>query len=118
MGGLKLTMNALRVNDAPLLWSSVTEVALAGLVKEGVSGMGSMAGHLLPGEVLTVDTITAQVAPLNAGFATLHSCHVGDLGQGSSLGSCSTAHPGGHSAASGRQGCWLSHSAAKEGGIM
>lgn len=93
----------------------MAEVALAGLVKEGVSGVGCVAGDLLPGEVLAVDTVAAQMAPLDAGFATLDPGHLGDLGQSSGLGSCSTAHPGGHSAAGGRGSRWFGHSAAKEG---
>lgn len=94
----------------------MAEVALAGLVKEGVSSVGCMAGDLLPGEVLAVDTVAAQMAPLDAGFATLDPGHLGDLGQCSGLGSCSAAHPGGHTAAGGRGGSWFSHSAAKAGG--
>lgn len=89
----------------------MAEVTLAGLVKEAVSGVGRVAGDLLPGEVLALDAIAAQMAPLDAGFATLDPGHLGDLGQSSSLGSCSTGHPGGHSAAGGRGRSWLSHSA-------
>ena len=108
------TTNALRVNDAPwLLGSLVAEVALAGLVKEGVSGVGCVAGDLLPGEVLALDAVAAQMAPLDARFATLDPGHLGDLGQSSSLGSCSTAHPGGHGAASGGGSSWFSYSAAR-----
>lgn len=93
----------------------MADVTLAGLVKEGVSGVGRVAGDLLPGEVLAVDTVAAQMAPLDAGFATLDPGHLGDLGQSSGLGSCSTAHPGGHSAAGGGGSSWFSHSAAKKG---
>lgn len=89
----------------------MAEVTLAGLVKEGVSGVGCMAGDLLPGEVLALDAVAAQMASLDTGFATLDPGHLGDLGQSSSLGSCSTAHPGGHGAASGWGSSWFSHSA-------
>lgn len=91
----------------------MAEVALAGLVKEGVSGVSCVAGDLLPGEVLALDAIAAQMAPLDAGFATLDPGHLGDLGQSSGLGSCSTAHPGGHTAAGGGGSSWLGHSAAR-----
>lgn len=104
--------NALRVNDTPgLLGDLVAEVTLAGLVKEGVSGVGGAARDLLPGAVLALDAVAAQMAPLDAGFATLNPGHLGDLGQSSSLGSCSTGHPGGHSAAGGGGSSWFSHSA-------
>lgn len=108
------TTNALRVNDAPwFLESLVADVTLAGLVKEGVSGVGCVAGDLLPGEVLALDAVAAQMAPLNAGFATLDPGHLSDLGQSSSLGSCSTGHPGGHSAVDDRGSSWFSHSAVR-----
>lgn len=89
----------------------MAEVTLAGLVEEGVSGVSCVAGNLLPGAVLALDAVAAQMAPLDAGFATLDSGHLGDLGQSSSLGSCSTGHPGGHSAAGGGGSGRLSHSA-------
>lgn len=89
----------------------MAEVTLAGLVKEGVSGVGCVAGDLLPGAVLALDAVAAQMAPLDAGFATLDSGYLGDLGQSTSLGSCSTAHPGGHSAVGGGGSSWFSHSA-------
>lgn len=95
-----------------LLGSLVAEVTLAGLVKEGVSGVGCVARDLLPGAVLALDAVAAQMAPLNAGFATLDPGHLGDLGQGSCLGSCAAAHPGGHGAASSGGSSWFSHSAA------
>lgn len=42
-----VTTNALRVNNAPCaLGSLVAEVTLAGLVKEGVSGVGCVARDL------------------------------------------------------------------------
>lgn len=91
----------------------MADVTLAGLVKEGVSGVSCVAGDLLPGEVLALDAVAAQMAPLDAGFATLDPGHLGDLGQSASLGSCSTAHPGGHSAAGGGGSSWFSHSAAR-----
>lgn len=90
----------------------MTEVALAGLVKEGVAGM---AGDLLPGEVLAVDAIAAQMTPLDAGFATLDPGQLGDLGQSSGLSSSATGHPGGHGAAGGRGCRWFRHPAVKEG---
>lgn len=97
-----MSTNALRVNNAPcLLGSLVAEVTLAGLVKEGVSGVGCVARDLLPGAVLALDAVTAQMTPFHAGFATLDPGHLGDLGQSAGLGSCSTAHPGGHSGVSG-----------------
>lgn len=103
-----------RVNNAPwLLGSLVADVTLAGLVKEGVSGVSCVTGDLLPGEVLALDAVAAQMAPLDAGFATLDPGHLGDLGQSSSLGSCSTGHPGGHSAAGDGGGSWFGHSAAR-----
>lgn len=90
----------------------MAEVTLAGLVEEGVSGKGCMARNLLPGAVLALDAVAAQMAPLDAGFVTLDPGHLGDLGQSSSLGSCSTGHPGGHGAAGGRSSSWFNHSAA------
>lgn len=88
----------------------MADVALAGLVKEGVSGV---AGDLLPGAVLALDAVAAQMAPLNASFATLDPGHLGDLGQSARLGCCSTGHPGGHSAVDGggSGSTWFSHSA-------
>lgn len=91
----------------------MAEVTLAGLVKEGVSGVGCVARDLLPGAVLALDAVAAKMAPFDAGFATLDPGHLGDLGQSSSLGSCSAAHPGGHSAAGGRDSSWFCHSAAR-----
>lgn len=89
----------------------MAEVTLAGLVKKGVSGVGCSARNLLPGAVLTLDAVTAQMAPLQASFATLNPGYLGDLGQRSSLGSCSTAHPSGQSAVSSRSSSWLTYSA-------
>lgn len=91
----------------------MADVTLAGLVKEGVSGVGCVARDLLPGAVLALDAVTAQMASLDAGFVTLDPGHLGDLGQSSSLGSCSTAHPGGHSAAAGGGSSWFCHSTAR-----
>ena len=102
--------NALRVTN--VAWSLVAEVTLAGLVKEGVSGMACMAGDLLPGAVLALDAVAAQMAPLDAGFAALDPSHLSYLGQSSSLGSCSTTYPGGHRAAGGGGSGWFCHSAA------
>lgn len=90
----------------------MADVTLAGLVKEGVSGMGCMARDLLPGAILALDAVTAQMAPLDVGFATLDSGHLGDLGQSTSLGSCSTGHPGGHSAVGHRASRRFSRSGA------
>lgn len=90
----------------------MAEVALAGLVEEGVSGVGCMARNLFPGAVLALDAVAAQMAPLNTGFVTLDPGHLGDLGQSSSLGICSTGHPGGHGAVDGRSSSWFSHSVA------
>lgn len=42
-----------------VLGSSVAEVTLAGLVEEGFSGVGCVAGDLLPGEVLALDAAAA-----------------------------------------------------------
>lgn len=90
----------------------MADVTLAGLVKEGVSGVVGVARDLLlPGAVLALDAVAAQMAPLDAGFAALDPGHLGDLGQSSGLGSCSAAHPGGHSAAGGGDGSWFCHSA-------
>jgi len=91
----------------------VADVTLAGLVKEGVSGMRCMARDLIPRAVLALDVAAAQMAPLHASFATLDPGHLGDLSQRSGLGSCSTARPGGHSAAGGGGSSLFSHSAAK-----
>lgn len=91
----------------------MAEVTLAGLVKEGVSGVGCMAWDLLPGAVLALNTVAGQMAPLDAGFATLDPGHLGDLSQSSDLCSCSTAHPGRHSAMSRWDSSWFSHSAAR-----
>jgi len=55
-----------------------------------------VAGNLLPDAVLALDAVAAQVAPLDASLATLDPRHLGDFGQGSGLGSGSTARPGGH----------------------
>ena len=63
--------------------------------------MRCVARDLLPGAVLALDAVASQVAPLDASLATLDPGHLGDLGQGPGLGSCSTAHPGGDSAAGG-----------------
>lgn len=89
----------------------MADVALGGLVKEGVSGVVCVARDLLPGAVLALDAVAAQMASLDAGFATLDPGHLGDLGQSSGLGSCSTGHPGGHHAAGGRGSGWFCHSA-------
>lgn len=101
-----------------VLESSVAEVTLVGLVEEGFSGVGCVAGDLLPGEVLALDAVAAQVAPLDAGFATLDSGHLGDLGQSSGLGRCPAAHPGGHCAEGRGDGSRFSNSAAGGGGLM
>lgn len=96
----------------------VTEVALAGLVKEGASGVRSVTRDLLPHTVLALDVAAAQMAALHASLVTLDPGHLGDLGQSPSLGSRSTAHPGGHSAAGGcgaAGSCWFSDSAANRG---
>lgn len=99
---INVSTNALRVNSAPcLLGRLVAEVTLAGLVKEGVSGMGCVARDLLPGAVLALDAVAAQMAAFHAGFATLDPGHLSDLGQSAGLGGCSTAHPGGRSGVSG-----------------
>lgn len=111
------TKNASRVNEAPLFFcvfllvTLVTEVTLAGLVKEGVPGVRSLTRDLLPHAVLTLDVAAAQMAALHASFVTLDPGHLGDLSQSPSLGSRSTAHPGGHSAAGSWGSCWFSHSA-------
>lgn len=42
-----------------VLGSLVAEVTLAGLVEEGFSGVGCVAGDLLPGEVLALDAVAA-----------------------------------------------------------
>lgn len=68
-----------------------------------------MARDLLPGAILTLDAVAAQMAPLDASFATLDSGHLGDLGQSPGLGGCSAAHPGGRSAEGHSSG--LCHSA-------
>lgn len=111
---LELTMqtNALKVNKAPwLLGSLVADITLAGLVKEGVSGMHCMARDLIPCAVLALDVVATQMAPLHTRFAALDPGHLGDLGQSSSLGSSSMAHPGGRSAAGSRDSRLFSHSA-------
>lgn len=95
-----------------LLATLVTEVTPAGLVKEGVPGVRSLTRDLLPHAVLTLDVAAAQMAALHTSFVTLDPGHLGDLSQSPSLGSCSTAHPGGHSAAGSWGSCWFSHSAA------
>lgn len=110
-GGWRCTTNALRVNYAA--GRLVAEVALAGLVEEGVSAVGPMAGDLLPGEVLALDAVAPQMAPLDAGFATLDPGHLGDLGQGSGLDGRPAAHPGGHGTSGGGGSSWLGHSAAR-----
>lgn len=110
-------MNAPRVNEAPLsflMFSLVTEVTLAGLVKVGVSCVRSMTRDLLPHTVLSLNVAAAHVAPLHASFVTLDPGHLGDLGQSPSLCSCSTTHPGGHGATCSRGSCWFSHSAANK----
>ena len=91
----------------------MADVTLGGLLKEGVSGVACMARDLLPGAVLALDAVAAQMASLDAGFATLDPGHLGDLGQSSSLSSGSTAHPGRHSAAGSRGSSWFCHSAAR-----
>lgn len=90
----------------------MAEVTLAGLVKESVSDVACMARNLLPGAVLALDAVTTQMAPLQASFATLNPGYLSDLGQSSSLCSCSTAHPGGQSGAGGGRSSWFSYSAA------
>lgn len=93
----------------------MAEVTLAGLVEEGFSGMSCMAGDLLPGEVLAVDAVAAQVAPLDAGLATLDPSHLGDLGQSTGLDGCTAAHPGGHGAEGGGDGSRFGSSVARDG---
>lgn len=93
----------------------MAEVTLAGLVEEGFSGMSCMAGDLLPGEVLAVDAVAAQVAPLDAGLATLDPSHLGDLGQSTGLDGCTAAHPGGHGAKGGGDGSRFGNSVAGDG---
>lgn len=73
----------------------MAEVTLAGLVKKAVSNMSCMTWNLLPGAILALNVIASKATPLNAGFAALNSGNLGDLGQGSSLGGCSTTHSGG-----------------------
>lgn len=106
------------MTPSQFLGSSVAEVTLAGLMEEGFSSVGCMAGDLFPGEVLALDAVAAQVAPLDAGFATLDPGHLGDLGQSSGLDGCPAAHPGGHCAEGGGDGSRLGNSAAGGGGIM
>lgn len=92
----------------------MAEVTLAGLVKEGVSDVGCVARDLLPGEVLAVDTVAAQMAPLDAGFATLDPCHLGDLGKSSCLGGSSPSHPGGPTATGSGDCSWFCHSTVRK----
>lgn len=89
----------------------MADVALARLVKESVSGVSRVARNLLPGAVLALDAVAAQLAPLDAGLATLDPGHLGDLSQSSSLGGCTTVHPGG--AAGGRTSGCFGHSAGE-----
>ena len=106
-----------RVNISPYRHEgSVAEIALAGLVQEGVSGVCPVARALLLGAVLPLDAVAAQVAPLGAGFAPLDPGHLGDFGQGAGLGGQSTGHPGGHGAPGGRGGCWRSNTTVEEDG--
>lgn len=93
----------------------MAEVTLAGLVEERFSGMSCMAGDLLPGEVLAVDAVAAQVAPLDAGLATLDPSHLGDLGQSTGLVGCTAAYPGGHGAEGGGDGSRFGSSVAGDG---
>lgn len=88
--------NALSVNAAPWLpGASVAQVALAGLVQEGVAGVAGRC-RLVPAQVLPVHAVAAQVAPLHAGLATLDPGQLGDLGQSSGLGGGAAGHPAGH----------------------
>lgn len=89
----------------------MAEVTLAGLVKKAVSNMSCMTWNLLPGAILALNVIASKAAPLNAGFAALNSGNLGDLSQGSSLGSRSTTHSGGQRGTGGRNCCWFSKSA-------
>jgi len=91
----------------------VADVALAGLVEEGVSGVARVARDLLPGAVLPLDAVAAQVASLDAGFAALDPGDLGDLGQSSGLSGCSTARPSGRRAAGGGGSGGFCHPAAK-----
>lgn len=77
-------------------------------MKKVVSNMSCVTWNLLSGTILALNVIASKTAPINARFATLDSRHLSDLGQVSSLGSCTTAHSGGHSGAGGRD--WFSHS--------
>lgn len=88
----------------------MADIALAGLVQEGVPSMGGVARDLLPGAVLALDAVAAQMTPVSAGFAPLDPGHLGDFGQGASLGSRSTGHPGGHGSPGGGGDSWLSNS--------
>ena len=82
----------------------MADAAVSGLVKEGVSGVCGVAWNLLPDAVLALDAVATQVAPLDACLPALDPCHLGDLGQGSSLGSGSTARPCGHGGSGGLVG--------------
>lgn len=93
----------------------MAEVTLAGLVEEGLSGMGCMAGDLLPGEVLAVDASAAEVAPLDTGLATLDPGHLGDLGQSPGLEGRAAAHPGGRRAQGGWDGSRFGSPVAGDG---
>lgn len=96
--------------------SSVADVAHAGLVEEGVPGVVGVARDLLlPGAVLPLDAVAAQVAALDAGFAALDPAHLGDLGQGAGLRGRSAARPGGHGAAGGGGRGRFCNSAAETG---
>lgn len=109
------TTNALSVNAAPwLLPCSVAEVAVAGLVQEGVAGVAGRR-HLLPGQVLPVHAVAAQVAPLHAGLATLDPGQLGDLGQSSGLGRGAAGHPAGHGGAGCRGRRRLRHPVGRTG---
>lgn len=97
---------------------SVAEVALAGLVQEGGSGMARVARDLLPGAVLALDAVAAQMAPLCASLTTLDPSYLGDLGQGSSPGGRTTPHPDGHGAMGDWNSSWFSHPAEGDRGAV
>lgn len=86
----------------------MAEVTLARLVQEGVSSVTCMAGDMLPGAVLALDAVTAQVAPFHASFAALDSGHMGDL----RLDVRSKTHPEWPRGMGGWSSSWLGHSAA------
>lgn len=96
-----------------LLLNLMADVALAGLVKEGVSGVSCVARDLLPAAVLALDAVATQMAPLDAGLAALDPGHLGDLGQSAGLGGGAAAHPGGHGAVAHGGGCQFGHPATE-----